>query len=180
MKKKLSVHDLCYIGVFTAIISVVSQLSIPMPYGVPMTLQTFIIPLAGIVLGAKNGTIASLIYILLGAIGIPVFAGFNGGLGSIFGPTGGFIISFPLMALLAGIGAKNSKHSELIIGLILGAVINFAFGAIFYSFVTANSLYMAFIACVLPFIPTAIIKIVIMDILGLKIKSSVLKGNLYV
>ena len=58
-KLKFSVRELCFIGIFTAMITVTSQLSIPMPYGVPMTLQTFFIPFAGVVLGAKNGNLKS-------------------------------------------------------------------------------------------------------------------------
>ena len=112
--------DLCQTGIFTALIVVCSQLSIPMPAGVPMTLQTFIIPLAGIVLGAKRGTIATCIYVLLGAVGLPVFAGFAGGLGILFGMTGGFILSFPLMALFAGLGSRRDKKSMTILGLIIG------------------------------------------------------------
>ncbi|RVU54982.1 biotin transporter BioY [Anaerosphaera multitolerans] len=180
INKKLTIKDLCYVGIFTAIISVVSQISIPMPYGVPMTLQTFIIPLAGIILGARKATLATIIYILLGSIGIPVFAGFSSGLGILLGPTGGFIISFPLMAWLAGLGAEKEKHLYLLLGLITGAIANYLVGMLMFSLVTSNSLQTAFIACVLPFIPTAIIKIFLVDILGRKIKKVVYKSGLYI
>ena len=92
-KSSLSVTDLCYIALFTALIAVLAQISIPLPGGVPLTLQTLAVPLAGIVLGPRRGTFSTLLYVLLGAIGIPVFANFTGGLGIVLGVTGGFIIS---------------------------------------------------------------------------------------
>lgn len=169
-KKKLSVRDLCFIGIFTAVISVLAQISIPMPYGVPMTLQTFAIPLAGIILGAKKGAFAALTYVLLGAFGVPVFAGFTGGFGIVFGPTGGFILSFPLMALAAGIGAERNNKTGLFVGLISGAIINYICGMLMFSLITSYSLNTAFVACVLPFIPTSILKMILAAVLGVKVK----------
>jgi len=176
-KKKLSTRDLCFIGIFTAIIVVLAQISIPMPYGVPMTLQTFAIPLAGIVLGAKKGTLSTVVYVLLGAIGVPVFAGFTGGLGIVIGPTGGFILSFPIMALTAGIGANKGNKIWLVLGLLVGSVINYLCGMLMFSLVTASDLTTAFVACVLPFIPTAIIKAVLAGVLGVNIKNVLVKGR---
>ena len=169
--------DLCQIGIFTALIVVCSQLSIPMPAGVPMTLQTFIIPLAGIVLGAKRGTIAACIYVLLGAVGLPVFAGFTGGLGILFGMTGGFILSFPLMALFAGLGSRRDKKSMTILGLIIGSVLNYLAGMIMFSIITDTGMGYAFTACVLPFIPTTIIKIILAALLGLQLKKALLRAG---
>jgi len=179
-EKKLSVHDLCLIGIFTAIISALAQISIPMPYGVPMTLQTFVIPIAGIILGPKNGTLSALTYILLGAFGMPVFAGFTGGLSIVLGPTGGFILSFPMMAFAAGIGAKNNNKVWLTFGIIAGSVINYLCGMLIFSIVTSSDIKTAFAACVLPFIPTAIIKAVLAGVLGVKIKSALYKGRVLV
>ena len=167
---KIQVKDICLIGMFTALIVVCSQLSIPMPAGVPMTLQTFIIPLAGIVLGAKRGTIATCIYLLLGAVGLPVFAGFSGGFGILFGITGGFLLSFPLMALCAGLGSRHDNKVKTAVGLIIGAVLNYLVGMIMFAALTDSSMGYAFTACVLPFIPTAIIKIVLAEIIGLQMK----------
>jgi len=171
-KNKTSVLDMCYIAIFTAIICVCSQISLPLPLGVPLTLQTLIIPLAGIVLGARKGTVAVMIYILLGAVGLPVFSGLKGGIGTIMGPTGGFILSFAFMSLLAGFGARSGKIYWLIAGLTLGAVINFLTGMLFFSFITSSAIQAAFLACVLPFIPTAVIKIVMLVIIGVKVKGT--------
>ena len=87
-KTNFKTLDLCMIGVVTAVIVIMAQISIPMPLGVPMTMQTFAITLAGIILGSKKGAVASLIYVLLGAVGVPVFANFSGGYQLLVGPTG--------------------------------------------------------------------------------------------
>ena len=101
-KSKFSVRDICYAGLFAAVIAVMAQISIPMPLGVPMTMQTFAITLAAVVLGSKLSAIATLVYLALGAVGVPVLANFSGGFDKFVGPTGGFLISFPLMAYIIG------------------------------------------------------------------------------
>ena len=174
-KKHLKTFDLCMIGVITAVIVIMAQISIPMPLGVPMTMQTFAITLAGIVLGSKKGAITSLIYILLGAIGVPVFANFNGGYQLLVGPTGGFIISFPIMAYIIGLGIeyKNRFKGCFTICLILGTCINYLFGVIMFCFLMHSTPWVAFTACVLPFIPTAVIKAVLASILGLSLRKRI-------
>ena len=170
-KHKLSVRDFCHIGIFTAIIAALSQLSIPTPYGVPMTLQSFAIPLAGVVLGAKKGTVSTLIYVLLGLIGVPVFSGFSSGLGVVVGITGGFVFSFPLLALTAGFGESKNNIVWLVLMLITGATINFLCGMYWFSLIMSCDLKTSLAACVLPFIPTTIIKIALVVLLGRQIKN---------
>ena len=179
-KSKLSTRDLCIIAIFTAIIAALAQISVPTPYGISMTMQTFAIPLAGIVAGAKRGAIATLIYIFLGAIGIPVFAGFTGGMGIVFGMSGGFILSFPVLALIAGIAESKNNKVWLVSGLFIGAVINFLCGMIWFSVVTSSNLRTAFMLSALPFIPTEIIKIVLVIVLGRQIKKSLIKEKVLV
>ena len=104
---KFSVRDICYTGLFAAVIAVMAQISIPMPLGVPMTMQTFAITLAAVVLGSKLSAMASLVYLILGAVGVPVLASFSGGIDKFVGPTGGFLISFPLMAYIIGLGVEH-------------------------------------------------------------------------
>lgn len=172
-KEKLTTRDLCFTGIFTALTVVMAQISIPMPMGVPMTMQTFAISLTGIMLGSRKGFYSALAYVLLGAFGLPVFANFQGGMGMIFGPTGGFILSFPLMAWLIGLGAEKMQNnkSALILGILSGTVVNYICGMALFCVATGNGIWTAFTACVLPFIPTTIIKAVAAGILGLKLKS---------
>lgn len=187
--KNNKVVRICYIAAFTAIICVISLLpGIPLPGGVPMTLQTLIIPMAGIILGPADGFIATLIYVLLGAVGLPVFSGFTGGLGVIMGATGGFIISFPVLSLISGLGVFVRKPSigryvALYGFLLLGAVVNYLVGTIWFATVymgavTAETMATGFTACVLPFIPTSIIKIILSGVLGLAIRKALIKANL--
>jgi biotin transport system substrate-specific component len=185
MNKNKTIRDICFTAIFTAIIAVFSQISIPLPAGVPFTLQTFIIPLAGIILGAKKGSLAVVIYVILGAVGIPVFSQQTGGFACLFGKTGGFILSFPLMAMCAGMFSDIGTHKSLRLksiltasGLILGTAINFICGMIMFSFITSSSMRDAFILCVLPFIPTAVIKIIIAGILGENVKRVLKKGRI--
>jgi biotin transport system substrate-specific component len=175
---KISIRELCYIAVFTAIITVCSQISIPLPVGVPMTLQTFAIPLAGMILGKKHGTLSTVIYVLLGLVGVPVFAGFAGGLGTVFGRTGGFILSFPIMALLAGIGNEKNNNVWLVSWLVLGAAVNYLCGALMFSFVASTNLITSFVYVVVPFIPTSIVKIALVALVGKSVKAALIKNKL--
>lgn len=168
---KISTQDICSIATMTAITAVLAQISIPMPFGVPMTMQTFAVTLAGIVLGAKRGAISMLIYVLLGALGVPVLAGFCGGFQYLVGPTGGFLISFPIMAYLIGVGTKLRKQKGMfLLFLILGTVVNYTVGVLMFCIIMKASVWTGITACVLPFIPTAIIKAAVASILGLKLQ----------
>ena len=168
---KISIQDICSISIMTAITVVLAQISIPMPLGVPMTMQTFAVTLAGIVLGAKRGAISMIIYVLLGAIGVPVLANFSGGFQHLIGPTGGFLLSFPIMAYLIGIGTKMRRQEGMfLLFLILGTAANYAIGVLMFCILMKASIWTGITACVLPFIPTAIIKAAVEYILGLKLQ----------
>lgn len=171
-KSKFSTKDLCMIGLWTAVIVVMAQISIPLPSGVPVTMQTFAIALAAVVLGAKKGGLATLIYVLLGAIGIPVFAGFSGGFASVVGPTGGFILSFPIIAFIIGLGADHKKSSTpFFIGmLVVSILVNYVMGIIGFCLVTKGSVMTAISACILPFIVPDVAKIAVASMVGLQIK----------
>ena len=98
--------SITYTALFVAIISVISQIAIPMPSLIPITLQTMIIALAGYLLGLKRGLCAVFVYILLGAVGAPVFSSFQGGFSVIIGHGGGFILGFIPLVILCGISKK--------------------------------------------------------------------------
>lgn len=104
-RQKITTIVLC--ALFAAITAVLSQIAIPMPSGVPVTLQTFAIALCGFYLCTARATVSTVVYVLLGAVGVPVFSGFKGGIASIVGPTGGFIIGFIAMAAISGIPFRN-------------------------------------------------------------------------
>ena len=110
-ENKQNVRNLVQIAAFTALLAIMAQISIPMPAGVPMTMQTLAVPLAGLILGANRGTLATVLYVLLGIFGVPVFAGFSGGPGIAFGITGGFQDhALPLPEQAAGLFEKGGNR----------------------------------------------------------------------
>ena len=102
VKSRMSTRDIVLIGMFAALLAAFSQISLPMPTGVPITIQAFGVALVGVVLGWKRALFSTIVYILLGAVGLPVFANFQGGLRVITGLTGGYILAWPVMAALCG------------------------------------------------------------------------------
>ncbi|MCL2577618.1 MAG: biotin transporter BioY [Defluviitaleaceae bacterium] len=175
-RKNFAVRDICYIGIFVAII-VICAVGIPL-MGVPFTLQTWGIALAGMILGPKKGVIAVVIYILLGAVGVPVFSNFRGGLGVIMGATGGFIVSFPVIAFMTGFFAKKGNIFLLFAGLLAGAAINYIFGMVWFSVVTQNTIQAAFAIAVAPFILPDIIKMATVIIIGKSIQTALKKAKI--
>lgn len=170
---KIKTRDLVLCGVFAAIISIMAQISIPLPGGVPFTLQVMAVAMAGIILGAKRGTITVIIYVLMGAIGLPVFANFSGGISTVLGPTGGFIISFPLMALISGIFAKKSKNIFFIfLGVFIGAIINYLCGTLQFMIITNSSFIYSLTVCVAPFIFFDAFKWAFAVLIGVRIKEN--------
>ena len=158
-KSAFTVKETCYAGLFAAVIAIMAQISIPMPGGVPMTMQTFAVTLAAIVLGAKLSTVSTVIYLILGAAGVPVLAGFTGGLAKFVGPTGGFLISFPLMF-----------PGAFVVALVAGTVLNYVVGVAMFCALTQSTLAAGITACVLPFIPTAIIKAILASVVGFAVR----------
>lgn len=170
--KSLSVREMCYIAMFTAVIAVMAQISIPLPMGVPLTMQTFAITLAAVVLGAKFSAYSTVIYLLLGAIGVPVLANFSAGLDKFVGPTGGFLISFPIMAFIIGYGVehKDMFKGAFVVFLVLGTIANYVVGVAMFCGLTHSSVATGLTACVIPFIPTAIIKAILASYIGFIIR----------
>ena len=115
--KHTRAQTIVLISMCTAIIAVLSQFSIPLPSGVPITLQTFAIALTGYVLGPKAGCISTGIYILLGTIGVPIFSNFRGGISILFDKTGGFLFGFLMMSTLCGVAIrfKNRYYNILLV-----------------------------------------------------------------
>lgn len=156
---------------FACIIAILAQVQITLPSLVPLTLQTLGIYLTAILLKPRLALITSLVYVLMGAIGLPVFTGFSGGIGILLGPTGGYIYSFPLMALIISIVINH--HTTVlfkIIAMILGTLICYLIGTLWFMYVMQMSLVPSLIACVLPFLPGDAIKIIIAAFLSNKLK----------
>ena len=121
--QSISTKKIVLTGMFAAVLAVMSQLSIPMPSGVPITLQTFGVALTAYVLGWKLGVAATAVYILVGAVGAPVFSNFQGGFPVLVGMTGGFIWGFLLMVLLCGFGVAQKNKALTALFSIAGLVV---------------------------------------------------------
>ena len=189
--------DMILIGLFAALIAVCAQIQIPA--AVPFTLQTFAIFLAVGLLGGKRGTVSVVIYILLGMVGLPVFAGFKGGIAALLGTTGGYIIGFIFSALLmwamekpvsslfgkeTGADSKKNifrKMAGPAISMILGLIVCYIFGTAWFVIVYTNTkepigILTALGWCVFPFIIPDLIKIALALVLTLRLRKFV-PGN---
>ena len=155
---KPSLISTIYISLFTAIIAVCSQITIPTPF-IPFTMQTFAVLVAGGILGYKRGTVSVLIYLLLGAIGVPVFSGFKSGLGALTGPTGGYLLGFVITVMAVGIvrDKVSKKTWIMIISMAVGILLCYAFGTAWFMIVYTQknasiSLWKALCICVFPYL----------------------------
>lgn len=167
-----TVRGMVFMAIFAAIICVAAPVSVQVG-PIPITLATFAIYLAGAILGGKRGMVSVAVYIMLGAVGLPVFSNFNGGFTALLGPTGGYIIGYIPLVLLTGIFAEmnSKKHWTMIIGMFLGTVALYTFGTAWYMIMTGIGLGRALALCALPFIPGDALKIVCVSAIAMPLKS---------
>lgn len=165
--KKLTIAAL-----FSALTAVLSQIYILIGT-IPINLALLSIFLSGAILGWKLGAVSQLVYVLLGLVGVPVFAGFSGGFGIVIGPTGGYIVGYIIAALLTGIIAekiRGNRYIVLTIAMLVGLSACYVLGTAWFMYVTATSLKSAISACVAPFILWDLLKIVFAVMLSVRLK----------
>ena len=152
--QKLTLCALC-----CALLCVCSQLQIPLP-PVPLSLSLLAVHLAGALLGSRAGSASVAAYVLLGAAGVPVFAGFAGGVSVLLGPTGGFLAGYMLCAWLVGRLTERLGLSRrsLLLSMAAGTLACYALGTAWFMLVTNTNLVGSLTVCVLPFIPGDLIK----------------------
>lgn len=157
--------DIIFIALFSALIAVLAQISIPTT--VPFTLQTLGVFITASMLGWKRGTLSVVIYILLGAVGLPVFAGFSGGVGTLIGPTGGYIIGFLFTAVAVGVMTQllGKKLWVLAVSMIIGLALCYVMGTIWFCVSTKAEILYALSVCVVPFLIADTAKIIVATIL---------------
>lgn len=169
-----SVRSMVFMAIFAAIICIAAPFSVPLPGNlVPISLGTFAIYLTGALLGGKRGTVSVAVYIMLGAVGLPVFTGFMGGFAKLLGPTGGYIVGYIPLVLITGIFADmpSKRHWTIPVGMVLGTVVLYAFGTAWFMIMTGTPLAVAFVKCVLPFLIGDSIKIVLTTAIAVPLKS---------
>ena len=170
--QKIKTKQMVLIALMTAVTCVLGPLSIPLPFSpVPISLTNFAIFLAIFVLGMKNGTISFIIYLLLRAVGVPVFSSFRGGLQVLAGPTGGYLIGFIFLALIMGFALDHFDRKLLptIIGMIIGMVVCYAFGTVWLAKLLSLSFKEGLMMGVIPYLPGDAAKIIIAAIVGPKL-----------
>lgn len=170
----MKTKDLVIIAVFTALMCVLAPLSIPLVGEVPISLATLVVMLMGVVLGAKKSSIAVCLYIVIALIGVPVLAGYRSGAAAVFGATGGYIWGYIPLAYLTGALANKYEGKKDIVytllGMLIGTVILYTLGTIWYIYFTKTEVLAALLACVTPFIPGDIVKMIVVILLGPRLR----------
>ena len=161
---KIKMIDLTVIPLFAAVTAVLSQISVPMPSGVPITLQTFAVALCGYFLGVKKGTAAIGVYILLGAVGVPVFSGLKGGFVCLLSVTGGFIWGFLALCALCGLSFRK-KPIRIAFGLIGLAVLHLC-GAFQYALLMGIDFVQSFLTVSAPYLIKDAVSVVLAFVLA--------------
>lgn len=176
---KNSVFPMILTAFCAAIIAVLAQIIIPLPL-IPITGQTLAIGLVVTILGLKHGTYAVLLYILLGAIGLPVFQSFTGGLGVLFGPTGGYIVGFIPTALVIGFYLKITRltFTHALIANILGMLVTLAFGAVWLKYLAELSWTAALLSGIVPFLIVGVIKSILAAWVGVIVRQRLEQANI--
>lgn len=165
---KMSTKTLVLIGLMTAITCIIAPFVIPVPGSpVPITLGTFALYISIFVLGWKRATISCIIYLLIGLVGIPVFSGFSGGPGKLAGPTGGYLIGYLLITIVAGLLIDRfNSPVVMVMALLLGTALCYLLGTLWLGYQMSLSFPAALAAGVIPYIPGDVAKIVVAIIVG--------------
>ena len=172
-KPTYSIKQLALAGLMSAIICILGPISLPLPGNlVPVSLGTLAIYFVMTVLGLKLGVVSVVVYILLGLCGLPVFTGFMGGPGKLFGPTGGYIIGYLFLALISGFFMEKFENRLLpnILGMLLGTAVLYLFGSVWLAYQASYTLPQALMAGAIPYIPGDLIKIALAMSLGRQLR----------
>lgn len=182
----MKTKELVTCALLAAVICVLSPLSLPIG-PVPISLATFAVMLSAAILGAKWGTIATLIYILLGCVGVPVFAGWSAGIGIVAGSTGGYIIGYLPLAFITGLfldrlakGAGKFQYVWLMLGMIIGTAILYVIGTAWFIKVSGAAFSDAMAWCVTPFLAGDLIKMIVVAIIAPQIRKALIRAGIQV
>ena len=180
-KPIFNIKQIALVGLMAAIICVLAPFALPIPISpVAISLGTLAIYFVLTVLGLKLGTVSVIVYILLGLVGLPVFAGFTSGPGKLFGPTGGYIIGYLFMAPICGffIDRWGDKLLPSFLGMVLGTAVLYLFGSLWLAYQASYTLPQAFMAGVVPYIPGDLVKLILAMILGRQVRKHLKRAGL--
>jgi len=170
---KIKTKEIIFCALFAALTAILSQISIPLPFTpVPINLATVSVCLGAGLLGSKLGAISQVVYVIIGAIGVPVFANFSGGLGIVAGPTGGYIIGYIVATILIGVIIKRlgENLNAYIIAMSIGILGCYTIGTAWFMYITKTGLFEALIMCVVPFLIGDMLKVVLSAFLVKRLK----------
>ncbi len=178
----MTVKNTVLAGMFAAFLAVMSQISLPMPGGVPITIQVFAVTLCGVILGWKLGAVSALVYILLGAVGVPVFANFQGGLGILAGLAGGYIISWPFMAALCGIRThfndRRGNFAASIAFSLVGLALCEFIGGLQWALLAGTGFRWIFIYSMTVFVPKDTVLVILGVIAGRQMRKAAVSAQI--
>ena len=176
--KKITTYEMAMCGIMAALMCIAGPLSVPIG-PIPVSLTNLVIYFSLAVAGTRLTLISYIVYLLLGAAGLPVFSGFAGGLAKLAGPTGGYLIGFILMILAGGLIYERFIGSPVIggAGMFLGLVIAYIFGTAWFVLQMKVGIGYALTVCVWPFIPFDIAKIVIAILVGKPVHAAVARAG---
>ncbi len=175
--RQTNTYSLVVTALMAAVTCILAPLSIPIG-PVPISLTNLAIYLSLYLLDWKKGTLSYLIYLLLGFVGLPVFSGFTGGVSKLAGPTGGYIVGFIPMAILAGIVIDKFNNRGLqMLGMVVGTAICYALGTAWFCFQAGYTVSAALAVCVIPFIPADICKMLVAMVIGPMIRQRLDKAT---
>ncbi len=177
-KNGMATKSIVEVAVFTAVLAVLSQISIPLPSGVPVTMQTFAVAFCGVVLGWKLAVASTAVYILLGVVGVPVFAGFSGGAQVLVSYTGGFLFGFLFMALLCGAGSMLKNKVLGVAAGMAGLVVCHLFGVLQFMFVMRMGFAESFMLASAPYLIKDVVSVILAYTVGWNIRKRLLKAGL--
>lgn len=181
MNNSSKLYFLTSAALIAALICIFAPMSVPIG-PIPVSLTNLVLYLAVIIIGYKGTTVSYIVYLLIGIVGLPVFSGFQGGLGKVAGPTGGYLIGFIPMIIICGLFYEKSKGKLnipiTVLGMIIGTAVAYLFGTIWFVMQMDCEVGYAISVCVAPFIPFDLGKIVIANILGRAVRKPLLKQGL--
>ena len=157
-------HELIKVAMFASITAVLSQIILPIG-PVPYNLGLLGALLAGMLCKPTTSSLSMIAYIFMGAVGLPVFAGFMGGIGVLINSTGGYLLGYVLIAFFTSI-ARNKKWFVTILAMTLGLLLCYAFGTVWFMIVSKNTLVASLVYCAIPFVLPDVAKIVCAFLLG--------------
>lgn len=167
MRRDQAIYSLTMTAAFSAAMAILAPWAVPLG-PVPLSLCTLVIYLSAWLLAPRRAAAATAVYIFLGAFGLPVFSGFLGGMGRLVGPTGGYILGYLPLSAICALSVKRfaPRRWLCLIGMVLGTAVLYAVGTVWFCVQTGTPVEGALVACVLPFLPGDLLKIMVAVLLG--------------